>query len=113
MTQCWLVYKRRWHLNCSDHDVANCLNDFFTRVFTNEPAEGVPSLPDRSDGSTLQDIEITHQDILNQLGRLKINKSCGSDNCQPCVPKNVKEELVVPLYHLYSKSLKEVCLLLK
>ena len=76
-------------LTCSDHEVANCLNDFFTGVFTNEPVSNVPSLPDRSNGSILQDIEITHQDILNQLGQLKTNKSCDSDiiNCHPHVLK--------------------------
>ena len=51
-------------LTCSDHEVANCLNDFFTDLFTNNPVSDVPSLPDRSNGSILQDIEITHQDIL-------------------------------------------------
>ena len=74
-------------LTSSDYEVANCLNDFFTSVFTNEPASDVPTLPDRSNGSILQDIEITHQDILYQLGQLKTNKSCGSDNCHPRVLK--------------------------
>ena len=88
-------------LTSSDCEVANCLNDFFTSVFTNELASDVPTLPDRSNGSILQDIKITHQDILYQLGQLKTNKSCGSDNCHPLVLKNVKEGLVVPLYYLY------------
>ena len=43
-------------LTSSDYEVANCLNDFFTSVFTNEPASDVPTLPDRSNGSILQDI---------------------------------------------------------
>ena len=90
--------------------VANCLNDFFTSVFTNEPVSDVPTLPDRSNGSILQDIEITHQDILYQPGQLKTNKSCGSDNCHPLALKNVKEGLVVPLYYLYCKSLEEASL---
>ena len=74
-------------LTSSDYEVANCLNDFFTSVFTNEPASDVPTLPDRSNGSILQDTEITHQDILYQLGQLKTNKSCRSDNCHPRVLK--------------------------
>ena len=96
-------------LTSSDYEVANCLNNFFTSVFTNEPSD-VPTLPDRSNGSILQDIEITHQDILYQLGQLKTNKSCGSDNCHPLILKNVKEGLVVPLYYLYCKSLEEASL---
>ena len=36
---------------------------------------------------TSQDIEITHQDILNQLGKLKTNKSFGPESCHPHVLK--------------------------
>ena len=43
-------------------------------VHSNEPASDVPTLPDRSNGSILQDIEITHQDILYQPGQLKHKK---------------------------------------
>ena len=78
-------------LTCSDHEVANCLNDFFTSVFTNEPTSSIPNLPDRSNGNILQHIEITHQDISNQLDRLETSKSCGYDNCHPRVLKSVKE----------------------
>ena len=46
-------------------------------------------------------------------GQLKTNKSCGPENCHPYVLKKVKEGLVVPLYYLYSKSLKEANLPLR
>ena len=97
-------------LTYSDHEVANCLNDFFTSVFTNELTSSIPDLPDRSNGNILQHIEITHQDISNQLDRLKTSKSCGSDNCHPRVLKSVKGGIIVPLYYLYSKSLEEASL---
>ena len=99
-------------LTCSDHEVANHLNDFFTSVYTDEPTSEVPTLPDRSNGSTLQHTEITHEDVLHQLNRLKPNKSCGPDKCHPQVLKNVKDGLIVPLYYLYNKSLEEATLLL-
>ncbi|XP_065895972.1 uncharacterized protein [Dysidea avara] len=67
-------------LTCSDHEVANRLNDFFTSVYTDEPTSEVPTLPDRSNGSTLQHTEITHEDVLHQLNRLKPNKSCGPES---------------------------------
>ena len=35
---------------------------------------GIPNLPDRYNGSISQHIEITHQDILNQLDQLKTNR---------------------------------------
>ena len=71
----------------------------------------IPNLPDRSNGNILQHIEITHQDISNQLDRLKTSKSCGYDNCHPRVLKSVKEGIIVPLYYLYnSKSLEQASL---
>ena len=90
--------------------MANCLNDFFTSVYTHEATSDIPNLPDRSNGNTLQHIKVTHQDILDQLHRLKPNKSCGPDNCHPRVLKNVKDGLIVPLYYLYNKSLEEAIL---
>ena len=88
--------------------MANCLNDFFTSVYTHEAISDIPNLPDRSNGNTLQHIKVTHQDILDQLHRLKPNKSCGPDNCHPRVLKNVKDGLIVPLYYLYNKSFEAI-----
>ena len=49
---------------CSDQETAQCLNDFFTSVFTIEPEGDLPSLPDKSKGHCLSDITITHSDIV-------------------------------------------------
>ena len=90
--------------------MANHLNDFITSVYTDGPTSEVPTLPDRSNGSTLQHIEITHEDVLHQLNCLKPNKSCGPDKFHPRVLKNVKDGLIVPLYYPYNKSLEEATL---
>ena len=37
-------------ITCSDHKAANCLNNFFTSMFTSEPTS---ETPDRSNGNTL------------------------------------------------------------
>jgi len=52
------------HLLCSDHETAQRLHDFFTSVFTTEPEEDLPSLPDKSKGHYLNYIIITYSDIL-------------------------------------------------
>ena len=51
MTLTCKLVKEDGTLTSSDYEVPNCLNNFFTSVFTNEPASDVPSLPDRSNGS--------------------------------------------------------------
>ena len=78
---------------CSDQEAAQCLNDFFTSVFTTEPDGDLPSLPDKSKGHCLNDITISHSDILHEIDQLKPNKSCGPDNCHPRVFKEVKDGL--------------------
>ena len=92
---------------CSDRETAQCLNDFFSSVFTIEPEADLPSLPDKSMGHHLGNITITHCDILTELNRLKPNKSCGPDNCHPRVLKEIKDGLILPLYLLFNKSLQE------
>ena len=52
-------------LTCSDCETAQCLNDFFSSVFTIEPEADLPSLPDKSKGHHLGNITITCNDILN------------------------------------------------
>ena len=76
-------------------------------MFTDEPPINIPSLGDRYKGCYLDNISITHNDVLNELNRLKTNKCCGPDNCHPCVLKKVKDGLVLPLYLLFNKSLQE------
>ena len=46
----------------TDCEIANTLNKFFASVFTNEPTEEIPVLPDRTNGCSLQNIDLTHQD---------------------------------------------------
>ena len=55
----------------SDCESANTLNKFFTRVFTKELMANIPTLPDKSSGRKLHNIVLTHQDVLDQLNRLK------------------------------------------
>ena len=71
----------------SDYETANSLNSFFSSVFTDEPLTNIPSLGDRSNGSHLDSISVTYDDVLNELNHLKTNKSCGPDNCHPRVLK--------------------------
>ena len=97
-------------LTISDYESANTLNKFFTSVYTKEPTIDIPSLSDRSNGCKLQSISLTHQDVLNQLNRLKTNKSCGPDNVHSRVIKEVKDGLTVPLYYIFRKSLEEAVL---
>ena len=55
-------------------------------------------LPDRTNGCSIQNIDLTHQVIIKQL---KTHKSCGPDNCQPHVLKEIKNRLIVPIFTIF------------
>ena len=90
-----------------DADIAEALNDYFCSVFTRENLDSIPSLPPRISGISLTDIQMTSQEVLQQLLRLKPHKSAGPDQCHPCVLYNIRESLVAPLTLIYDKSLKD------
>ena len=80
----------------TDYEAANVLNTFFTSVFTNESLSNIPSLSNKFNGKDLNNINISHQDIIDQLNKLNPNKSCGPDKIHPQVIKEVKDGLVLP-----------------
>jgi len=80
------IYKEDDTSICSDHEVANCLNDFILPacLCTDDLyVRYVPTLSYKSNGNTFQFIEITHEDVLHQLNCLNPSKSCGPDKCHP------------------------------
>ena len=83
------------------------LNSYFTSVFTKESLFDIPSLTDRSDGNGLSNMAITHQDIIDQIYKLDLNKSCGPDKIHPHVIKGTIDGLISPLFYIYTKSLHQ------
>ena len=57
----------------TDYEADNVLNTFFTSVFTKEPINDIPCLPNKSNSKVLSDITISHQNIINQLQKLDPN----------------------------------------
>ena len=85
----------------TDYEAANVLNSFFTSVFTKESLSDIPSLSNKFNGEDLNNISISHQDIIDQLNKLNPNKSCGPDKIYPRVIKEIKDGLILPLF-IYS-----------
>ena len=49
----------------NDLDKAECLNDFFSTVFTCEDTSFIPSLPHKHVNQTLHTVEITYAQVHN------------------------------------------------
>ena len=91
----------------NDVDIAKLLNDYFCSVFTRKHLDNIPSLSPRIFGISLSDVQITFEEVSQQLLRLQSHKSAGPDQCHPCVLYNIQESLVAPLTLIYNKSLKD------
>ena len=76
-------------------------------MFTNESLSDIPSLSNKFNGEDLNNISISQQDIIDQLNKLNPNKSCGPDKIHPRVIKEIKDGLILPLFYIFTKSLRE------
>ena len=82
------------------------LNDFFASVFTNEGDSDLPHFEKKVDDNDLiNQVDIKPLKILKQLKTLNTSKSCGPDNCHPFFLKESAEEIYLPLYDIFRKTL--------
>ena len=87
------------------------LNDYFCSVFTDESLHpDVPHFGLFHDISPLSDISITTDIILNKLTDLNPSKSPGPDGWPPIVLKEIAQQICLPLYIIFSKSLATGCI---
>lgn len=92
-------------LKSSNSDKANILNDFFASVFTEEGDSDIKNIKSRSLNS-LQSVDIDTDKVKKLLCGLNPTKSCGPDECHPCLLKEAADVLSTPIYHLFSNSLE-------
>ena len=88
----------------SDEETAEILSDFFQSVFTSEPAGEVPTLPTVIE-ETIDDFEFTKEDVEEKLNKLSDDKCPGPDQIHPRVLRECSQELSLPLYMIYRKTL--------
>ena len=82
-----------------DLEMAEVMNEHFQAVFTRESdrneekAQTARSLP-------MREIEVSHQEIMNQLKNLDARKSHGPDGVANWIPKECREELVDKVHNI-------------
>ena len=95
-------------LTNTDKETADVLNSFFQSVFTVEPDGETPTLPRRKpDVDDVLSAAFTVEDVVEKLHQLKPDKSPGIDQVHPHVLRECCEEMAVPLYMIFKKSLDE------
>ena len=89
----------------SDHDRASLFNQFFHSVFTisSYTLPSIDSLPQPP--LTIDDLPISHMEVLTALQSLNPSKSMGIDGIGPRLLTNCALALYVPIHHLFSLSI--------
>ena len=90
----------------TDEEKANILQKQFSSVYTSEPEGDAPTIPVRT-SATLEDIFITVEMVIEEIGRLKVNKSCGPDEIHPKMLKELVSIISLPLSILLNRSMQE------
>ena len=90
----------------NDKEKVEVLSDFFKSVYTLEGDSPIPTFKANTN-KTLSTVHITKNDVLLALRALNVNKSSGPDGVHPRILKELANELCVPLFKLFQRSLKE------
>ena len=97
------------HITDDDKRMCTCLNEYFLSVFTSENLEYIPEIEAIYSGNSeniLRTIDISREDVLKELNKLKSHKSPGPDEVYARVLKECKAELCCPLVSLFNNSIK-------
>ena len=92
-----------------DTEATEVLNKFFSSVFTLEDLGNIPE-PSRAfldnGGGRLTQIMFTRENVVEQLKRLKTDKSPGNDELHPKFLHEVREEIGETLAQIFNKSIQ-------
>ena len=89
-----------------DIDKAECLNGFFSSVFTREDTRIIPRLQEKESITVLESLEVTETQVKKLLAKLKTDKSPGPDCIHNKVIYEAREQLLSPLTELFRSSIK-------
>ena len=90
-----------------ERETADILNDYFASVFTVEEDRGEEATPyQMTVGAQLFLVDITEEDVMRVIDKLKICKSPGPDKIYPRILKEVKEAISKRLCAIFNLSLR-------
>ena len=96
------------HHTQTDQEAAETLQKFFKSVYVHEEAGVLPSFPDMVDKEDLtEDVVFSSDDVELMLKSLNMEKAAGPDNIPSILLNKCAEQLAVPLFKLFRKTLDE------
>ena len=91
----------------SDLDKAGQFNNYFSEVFTSEPATNIPNLPNKAGLNKMTDIIIDEGVVAKELKKVDISKSAGPDLIHSRVIYELRDHIAYPLSKIFQYSLNE------
>jgi len=101
------IQKEDGSLTGDDHEKAETLNEYFTRVFTREDTDTIPIMNERQESVTLRDVIITPDLVEKKLNKLNVSKSADLDGFHPRILKELSSPIKVPLHIIFNKLIME------
>ena len=90
-----------------ERETADILSDYFASVFTVEEDRGEETISyQMTIAAQLFLVDITEEDVMCVIDKLKMCKSPGPDKIYPRILKEVKEEICKPLCQIFNLSLQ-------
>ena len=89
-------------------DKTSSFNDHFATVFTSEDTTDIRNCTAMTSGDHiehLQDVQLSVEDVMSLLSKLRIDKAGGNDELLPCLSFEIKDYIAYPLYLLFHRSL--------
>ena len=81
-----------------DHEEAEILNKYFTRMFIREDTDTIPIMNKRQESVMLRDLIITSDLVEKKLNMLNVSKSAGPKGFHPQIVKERSITIKVPLH---------------
>ena len=91
-------------LTKSNQETAECLNTYFSTIFTENDTDSCPPCPVWN-RECLTSIQIEEEDILGILNNLKVDKAAGPDGILPRVLFENRIHLAKPVKIIFDRSL--------
>ena len=89
----------------TDTEKANILNNQFLSVFTREDTTNIPEFDPLPFTSTLNNVNISSNEVKKKLSKLKTDKSCGPDGVHPLILNKLADSMSIPLAIIYQISI--------
>ena len=87
-------------------EIAETLKTCYEAIFSNEGPESFPTILDKHFSTTLDDVQVTPDEVRKELRTTKPYSSMGLDQVHPRILKEAADSIMAPLCNIFNESLR-------